>query len=119
MSNGSIASLIGVKIGTTDGKNTTDTFMGKSDKGRNSLVTEAISRTALRAGDWLMIPPYEGESLNHDVNIEMGNSAGYQVYNLKLDVQQKFNRVKQEPCILKKMIAELNNERKSLVKNKR
>jgi T4 RnlA family RNA ligase len=38
---------------------------------REDFVIEATSRTALRKGDWLMIPPYKGPATEKNVNIEM------------------------------------------------
>jgi hypothetical protein len=51
-------------------------------------VLEAATRTAVRAGDWLMIPPYKGPEVEKNVNIELGNSAEYQLFNLKEDIGQ-------------------------------
>lgn len=88
----SFAKLVGVEEKTTDSQDMLDVLMGKSDEGRKSLVLEASSRTALRQGDWLMIPPYDGPSIAKDVNIELGNSKEFQLYNLKEDIGQQKNQ---------------------------
>ncbi|MFY9150538.1 MAG: arylsulfatase [Prolixibacteraceae bacterium] len=100
----SIAKLVGVEENTTDSQDLLDVFMGKSDKGRESLVLEATSRTALRKGDWLMIPPYKGPEILKDVNIEVGNSKDFQLYNLKDDIGQQQNQAESSPEKLKDMV---------------
>ena len=78
--------------------------MGKSSKGRKSLVIEANTKTAFRQGDWLMIPPYPGDAILEEVNIELGNSKEYQLYNLKNDIGQKNNLAISQPKLLREMI---------------
>ncbi len=87
----SIASLVNSNESTDDSKNLLEVLLGKSDSGRDELVLEATSRTALRKGDWVMIPPYEGPAINKYVNIELANDSGYQLYNLKEDLSQQNN----------------------------
>ena len=100
----SIASLVREKVTKTDSQNMIDVFLGKSSNGRTSLVIEANTKTAFRKSDWLMIPPYGGDAILEEVNIEMGNSADYQLYNLKEDIGQKNNLAKTRPNVLKTMI---------------
>jgi arylsulfatase A-like enzyme len=100
----SISNLIGGKTTNTDSQNLIDVLMGKSNKGRKSLVIEANTKTAFRQGDWLMIPPYPGDAILEEVNIELGNSKEYQLYNLKNDIGQKNNLAKSQPKRLSEMI---------------
>ncbi|AUP78822.1 sulfatase family protein [Flavivirga eckloniae] len=100
----SIAKLIGTQDNTTDSKELLDVFLGKSQDGRHDLVLEATSRTALRSGDWLMIPPYDGKTIEERVNIELGNSQEFQLYNLKEDIGQTTNLAETNPEKLKEMI---------------
>jgi arylsulfatase A-like enzyme len=100
----SLAKLIGGKTTITDSQNLIDVLMGKSNKGRKSLVIEANTKTAFRQGDWLMIPPYPGDAILEEVNIELGNSKEYQLYNLKNDIGQKNNLAKSQPKLLSEMI---------------
>ncbi len=100
----SISSLVGSKITDTDSENLLDVLTGKSSNGRKSLVTEANTKTAFRKGDWLMIPPYPGDAILEEVNIELGNSKEYQLYNLKNDIGQKDNLAKSQPKLLSEMI---------------
>lgn len=102
----SIAKIVGTKESSTDSKDFSNVFLGKKNKGRENLIIEATSRTAIRQGDWLMIPPYAGPSTNAEVNIELGNSADYQLYNLKNDMGQQNNVAKENP---KKLQHCLNN----------
>lgn len=100
----SLASLVGSDVKTADSENLIDVFTGKNSKGRMELVLEAFSKTAFRKGDWAMIPPYKGASFYGDVNIELGNSKDYQLYNLKEDIGQKHNLAKSNPKKLNEMI---------------
>ncbi|TYA71757.1 sulfatase family protein [Seonamhaeicola marinus] len=99
----SLAKLVGTEESSTDSKELLDAFLGKSDKGRENLVIEATSRTALRSGDWIYIPAYGGKPLNTQVNIEVGNSDVPMLYNLKDDLSQKNNLAEANPEKLKEL----------------
>jgi arylsulfatase A-like enzyme len=101
----SLAALTGSEKSTSDSENLLEAFMGKSQKGRDAFVLEATSRTALRAGDWIMIPPYQGPEVEKNVNIELGNSAEYQLFNLKEDIGQINNLAQSNLEKLQEMIA--------------
>jgi arylsulfatase A-like enzyme len=58
----------------------------------------------LREGDWAMIPPYKGPAKNEMVNIELGNSSDFQLYNLSEDLGQQNNLAKENPEKLQEMI---------------
>ncbi|MGQ1891066.1 sulfatase family protein [Thermophagus sp. OGC60D27] len=100
----SLANFVGSELRGPDSENLLDVFLGKSQKGRDHLIIEATSRTALRKGDWIMIPPYKGPAVNEQVNIELGNADVYQLYNIKEDVGQKNNLAEKHPEKLKEMI---------------
>jgi len=100
----SIAKLVGVEENTTDSKELLNVLMGESAQGRESLVLEATTRTALRKGDWLMIPPYDAPAYGKNVGIEFGNSPKYLLYNLKEDIGQKNNLAALNPEKLNEMI---------------
>jgi arylsulfatase A-like enzyme len=101
----SLAQLVGSDIRSQDGKELLDVFFGKSNQGRDELVLEATTRTALRKGDWVLIPPYKGPPRNEQVNIELGNADTFQLYNIKEDVSQINNLAKANPEKLQEMIA--------------
>ncbi|HSM47342.1 MAG TPA: hypothetical protein VK872_05960, partial [Draconibacterium sp.] len=75
------------------------------------MILEATSRTALRKGDWVMIPPYKGPAVQSQVNIELGNSSEFQLYNLKDDLGQQNNLAKENPEKLQEMISDFNRIR--------
>lgn len=87
----SLAKLVGSNDQGQDSKDMLDVIMGKSQHGREELILEATTRTALRKGDWVLIPPYGGPAKNMTVNIELGNSPEYQLYNLKEDIGEQNN----------------------------
>ncbi|EOR93809.1 Arylsulfatase [Arcticibacter svalbardensis MN12-7] len=101
----SLAQLTGASQINTDSNNLLEAILGKSDEGRNALVIEANTKTALRKGDWLMIPPYAGPAILEPVQIEVGNSPDYQLFNLKTDLGQYQNLAKSNPEKLKEMIS--------------
>lgn len=100
----SFAKLVGSDITTKDSRAMLDVFLGEVDKGREALIIEATSRTALRKGDWLFIPPYQGPDVAEQVNIELGNNNGFQLFNLKDDIGQTKNLADLNPEKLAEMI---------------
>lgn len=101
----SLAGLTGGDAGATDSQELTDVLLGKKEDGRRELVLEATSRTALRKGNWALIPPYKGPAVAKEVNIETGNSDQYQLYDLQADPGQQNNLAQQNPEKLKEMIS--------------
>lgn len=102
----SLAVLVGSDLRTDDSQNILKTFIGKNNKGRENLVLEANFKTAFVKGDWVLIPPYKGPKVSADVNIELGNSKEFQLYNLKNDLGQNDNLAKSNPKKLKEMISD-------------
>jgi arylsulfatase A-like enzyme len=102
----SLASFVGSEARTDDSQDLLEVLMGESSQGREQLVLEATSRTAFRKGDWAMIPPYKGPAINRSVNIELGNDAEYQLYDLSKDIGQQTNLAKENPTKLAEMIKE-------------
>jgi arylsulfatase A-like enzyme len=80
-----------------DGQALLPVLLGEHQQGREELVIEATSRMALRRGEWLMIPPYPGPALLENVQIEVGNSKIFQLFNLKEDLMQQYNLAAAEP----------------------
>ncbi|KJF45705.1 sulfatase family protein [Draconibacterium sediminis] len=102
----SVAKLTGAEVNSSDSEELLDVLLGKSDEGREELVLEASSRTALRKNNWLMIPPYKGAAVAVQVNIELGNSSEFQLYNLNDDIGQQTNLAKTNPDKLNEMIGD-------------
>ena len=100
----SLAQLVGSKKRGPDSEELLNVFMGESKQGREELIIEATTRTALRKGHWAMIPPYEGPAINKNVNIELGNSDEFLLYNLNDNIGQQKNLAKSEPEKLQEMI---------------
>ena len=102
----SISSIIGSEFKSNDGIDLSDLLLRNKGKGRDHLVVEASTRTAFRKGNWVIIPPYDAPTLNKNVNIELGNSNNFQLYNLEDDPSQKNNLAKIE----KEKLEEIYNE---------
>ncbi|MEX0882378.1 MAG: sulfatase-like hydrolase/transferase, partial [Cyclobacteriaceae bacterium] len=100
----SLASLVGSEERSEDGQDLLPVFMGESQDGRETLVLEATTRTALRHQNWIMIPPYEGPALNKKVNIELGNDDEFQLYDLSQDKGQQKNLAQEKPEKLKELV---------------
>lgn len=113
----SIAKLVNIDVKSTDSQELLDVFTGKSAKGRTNLVIEANTKTAFRQGDWMMIPPYPGDPILEEVNIEMGNDKDFQLYNLKKDIGQKYNLAKAQPEKLKELMKNFELIRGNSYKN--
>jgi arylsulfatase A-like enzyme len=107
----SLAKLVGSETRVPDSEELLDVLMGKNQDGREELILEATSRTALRKGDWVMIPPYKGPAIQNQVNIELGNSAEFQLYNLKEDIGQQKNIANENPEKLQEMITDFKRIR--------
>jgi len=101
----SIASLVGSKIRGEDSNDLLEVLLGKSEQGREELILEATTRTALRKGDWILIPPYDGPTFNPNTNIESGNSDEYQLFNLLDDIGEQNNLAETNKNKLDEMIA--------------
>ena len=114
----SFSSLIGSDIKSKDGVDLSDVFFRNKGQGRTEFVLEATSRTAFRQNNWVMIPPYPGVAINPRVNIELGNSKDYLLFNLDEDISQQNDLSKSNPEKLNEMIARYeeilgNNKRKA------
>lgn len=100
----SLAQLVGSDLRGPDSQELLDVFLGRSVEGREELVLEATTRTAFRSGNWVMIPPYNGPAVSQQVNIELGNSREYALYNLAEDLGQQNNLADSNPDQLQQMI---------------
>jgi arylsulfatase A-like enzyme len=100
----SLGNLVGINEKTTDSKELLSTLLGHDKNGRNHLVIESKSKTALRSGDWIMIPPYKGGAMNKKVGTETGYTPEYKLYNLRNDIGQINNLANPNPEKLKELI---------------
>ena len=102
---GSFSNLVGIENPSFDSRNTLNSFLGKSEKGRDQLVLEASGKIFLRKGNWVMIPPYEGPKIvNEWVKNETANSQDFQLYNLSDDLEQLRNLASDYPEKVQEMI---------------
>lgn len=87
----------------TDSENMMDALLGRSNKGRTSLVQQGGS-LALTNNEWKYIEPSKGSKINKNTNIELGNDPQPQLYNLKTDKGEQNNVAAQNPEIVKEMV---------------
>jgi len=104
----SIGHLTGIKVDSTDSQDFKSVLFGETKKGRKELILEATSRTAIRYDNWLMIPPYNGPAVIKSVNIEIGNSKDFQLYDLSNDIGQQNNVAQYNPEKLNELIAKFH-----------
>ena len=102
----SLAQLLDAEVPELDGQPLWPVLAGRQPTGREQLVLEATSRTAYRRGEWLLIPAYPGPALNEEVDIELGNSAELQLYNLSDDIGQRNNLAGQRPELVDELLGE-------------
>lgn len=90
-----------------------DVVLGRSRKGRDSLVTEGIAaNTVLRDGNWVFIPPYPGPHIVPGKDIESGNSDIPQLYDLSSDIGQRVNAAESDPqrvAQMERLLASIRN----------
>lgn len=113
----SISQLVGSEEATEDGENLLEVFLGKSNQGRESYIIEAMSRTAFKKGDWVMIPPYKGPSKMWGKDVETGNSNTHLLFNLAKDPSQENNLAEAYPDKLAEMIEDFEEVRGEGYKN--
>ena len=102
---GSFSNLVGIENHSLDSQNTLNSFLGKSEKGRDQLVLEASGKIFIRKGNWVMIPPYDGPKIvNQWVKNETANSQDFQLYNLSDDLEQLRNLASDYPEKVQEMI---------------
>ena len=101
----SISTIVGIDYKSKDGVDLSNLILNNKGKGRKELIVEASTRTAYRKEDWVLIPPYNGREIHKEVNIELGNSKDFKLYNLAKDPSQRENLSEKEPEKLKEMVS--------------
>ena len=114
----SFAHLAGVPLveaERADGLDLVDAILGRTDRGRDSLVTEGIgSNTLVREGNWVYIPPYPGDAFVTNKAVESGTAPEPQLYDLSVDIGQRANLAAAYPERVRAMaalLAELRRRR--------
>lgn len=105
----SLADLSGQKLRTSDAPDSYDmlnTWLGKSAKGRETMLEEAFT-LALRNGDWKYIAPQSQSTPPwlKDKKVETGLAQQPQLYNLKTDVTESNNVADKYPEKVKELQA--------------
>ena len=99
----SLGKLIGQQVpDTLDSREMLSTFLGKRQRGRESMVVEAAGRLAFRSGQYALIPPYKGPKRNVTDN-ELGNVDDYTLYDLHADPSQATDITATHPRLLRKL----------------
>lgn len=108
----SFSKLIGQPIpagDASDSENVLDALLGQSKNGRSVLVEQGIGNTiAIIKDGWKYIPPNNGEAVMKLVNIETGNLASPQLYNLNEDIGEQTNLAAKYPDKVKELALLLN-----------
>jgi arylsulfatase A-like enzyme len=82
-----------------DSEDLLPTLLGKEQTARKNVVLEAQGRMALRSGDWIIMPPYQGSERNLTGN-ELGNLGEYGLFNAREDRSQHHNAAMEQPALL-------------------
>jgi arylsulfatase A-like enzyme len=109
----SLATLTGVKLGQHDAPDSYDmlgTLLDIKSADRIHLIEHANSLSIIR-GKWKYIDPSKGPPVNINVNIETGNLASPQLYDLEHDTGETKNIAPAHPDIVKELQALLKDVR--------
>jgi arylsulfatase A-like enzyme len=93
-----------------DSLNILPALLGKSSKGRQSLVEHA-DVLALIDGDWKLIEGSSKPAINKNTHTELGNKPDPQLYNLASDPGEQQNVAAKFPERVQSMLAQLNDLR--------
>jgi len=109
----SFAALTEQKLAQGDGPDSVDTlnaFLGAANSGRRELLLQAGGQ-ALRVDQWKYMEPSKRQKMNAEVNIELGNDAVPQLYDLATDPGEQTNVADKFPDKVKEMDAALKRIR--------
>jgi arylsulfatase A-like enzyme len=92
-----------------DSRSNLKALLGDPVSSRNWLVEHAVNgRLSIIKDNWKFIEPGPGEKLYAHVNIESGNDTLPQLYNLKIDIGEKYNVASDNPIIVNELTELLN-----------
>jgi arylsulfatase A-like enzyme len=109
----SFSAMLGRKSITADSQNMWAALTGKTMTGRTTYVEQGMGSLAIISGDWKYIEPGNGPAITHLTNIETGNNAMPQLYNLKEDIGEINNLAEKFP----EKVTELQKELERIRKN--
>ena len=106
------AELLRVKLpsgAAPDSENHLNTWLNQGGKGREYLVLQNVNNNlSIEDGKWKFIAPGKGAAYNQQTNTELGNLNQDQLYNLSSDIGEKSNVAVQNPKIVGKLKAKLD-----------
>ncbi len=84
-----------------DSQNFIDSWLGKSDKGKDFMLEEGYTY-AIRKGDWKYIKPTKskGQDFMKNKQIDSGHREEKRLFNLKIDIKETKNIATENPDIL-------------------
>jgi arylsulfatase A-like enzyme len=95
-----------------DSRNHLPALLGERPTGRDSLIEHA-NGFAVRAGQWKYIPSKPGPKRNANTNVEIGNDAQPQLYDLTADPGETKNVVTEHPEKVAELSALLEKTRQA------
>jgi len=107
----SFADMLKIKLpsgAAPDSENHLNAWMNKGGKGRNYLVLQNVNNNlSIENGTWKYIAPGKGAAYSPLTNTETGNLNQDQLYDLARDRGEKVNVAAQNPKIVEKLRAKL------------
>jgi arylsulfatase A-like enzyme len=98
--------------GMEDSRNALAALLGTDTKGRDHLIEHSANgRLGVRTAEWKYIEPGPGPAKNPNTDIELGNSATPQLYNLKSDPGETKNIAEQNAAKVEELKALLAKAR--------
>ncbi len=108
---GSMAQLTGQVIpgdSISDSFNSLDSWLGKSDKDRDYVIQQSVSRTlSIIMGNWKYITPSKAQKISQNTGIELGNDTVPQLYNLSDDPGERNNIADKYPEKVRELVSKL------------
>ncbi len=101
----SLASLSGVALdldAAPDSHDVLPALLGDSPDGRDHLVEQAGPLSIVQ-GRWKLVEAHEGPAVNRQVNIELGNAAEPQLYDLQADPSERQNVAAAHPDVVNEL----------------
>ncbi|MBQ8051296.1 MAG: sulfatase-like hydrolase/transferase [Bacteroidaceae bacterium] len=93
-----------------DSEDHLDAFFGKSRKGRQGMVVEAVGRLGYRTKEYALLPAYKGAKVSITGN-EMGIVDTLSLFDLRSDRHQERNVIGRHKKLARRMQAALEAER--------
>jgi len=94
-------------VTSPDSRNMLPVLLGKTDAGREHLVTDSVT-LALVTPEWKYIEPSEGPPVNPKTKIELGRLSQPQLYHLTTDPGERVNLAARYPEKVEQLAQNLN-----------